>query len=168
MQIGIVTISLELAKNAARQRTCLAQSRTCLAQRNLSFRPKAMLLKVGGVDYRYRCAFPTCELLANFASAADSWSQHVKRLVALRATHLLIAASADKIGSSDAMTRAIKYPAILITQRSLRLKLHARTDTMEKHKPFIQSHTRRHAHGGGISRHSTRMTTAEQAATRRA
>ena len=53
-------------------------------------------------------------------------------------------------------------------QRSLQLKLHARTDTMEKHKPFIQSHTRRHAHGGGISRHSTRMTTAEQAATRRA
>ena len=35
-------------------------------------------------------------------------------------------------------------------------------------KPYIQSHTRRHAHGGGISRHSTRMAMAQQAATRRA
>ena len=83
-------ISLGLAANAARQRRLHDdKSRTCLAQRNLSVRPEAMFLKVGGVDYIDRCAFPTGELLLHFASATDSWSQHVKRFVALRATHLL-------------------------------------------------------------------------------
>lgn len=33
------------------------------------------------------------------------------------AQRISLAASADKIGSSDAMTRAIKYPGILIAQR---------------------------------------------------
>ena len=46
-------ISFELAKNAARRlRLHDDKSPTCLAQRILSFRPKVMFLKVGGVDYR--------------------------------------------------------------------------------------------------------------------
>ena len=46
-------LSFELAKNGARRlRLHDDKSPTCLAQRILSFRPKVMFLKVGGVDYR--------------------------------------------------------------------------------------------------------------------
>ena len=45
-------ISIELANNAARQPLLHDKSRTGLAQSNLSFRPDAMFLKVGGADYR--------------------------------------------------------------------------------------------------------------------
>ena len=45
-------ISIELANNAARQPLLHDKSRTGLAQSNLSFRPEAMFLKVGGVEHR--------------------------------------------------------------------------------------------------------------------